>query len=66
MWPKELPTGSWIDCLDAIENELGTLRRIRSDVRDGRGFQEKLSHHEMRASFDLIWRYAGKAVKDLE
>ena len=66
MWPKELPTGSWIDCLDAIENELGSLRRIRRDMRDSQKFQEQLSHHEMRAKFDLIWRYAGKAVKDLE
>ena len=66
MWPKELPTGSWIDCLDAIENELSTLRRIRSDMSNGGGFQEKLTDHEMRTSFNLIWRYAGKAVKDLE
>jgi len=66
MWPKELPTGSWIDCLDAIENEIGTLRRIRSDIRGGSEFQEKLTRCEMRTRFDLIWRYAGKAVKDLE
>jgi hypothetical protein len=66
MWSKELPTGSWIDCLDAIENELDTLKRIRSDVGDSHAFQEKLTNHEMRTSFDLIWRYAGKAVKDLE
>jgi hypothetical protein len=66
MHPRDLPTGSWIDCLNAIEKELHSLRRIQNDIRHGDAFEEKLSEHDVRVRFGYIWRYAGKAVKDLE
>ena len=66
MWPKELPTGSWIDCLNAIEKKIVALKCMLNKASHGNEFKEKLSNHEVRTKFDDIWRYAGKAVKDLE
>ena len=66
MWPKELLTGSWIDCLDAIEKKIVSLRLILNNGPHGDKFREQLSNHEVRSKFHDIYRYAGKAVEDLK
>lgn len=66
MWPKEPITGSWIDCLNAIEKSVRSLKRMANSGRHENEFTRKLSSHEARTRFDEIWRYAGRAVKDLE
>jgi hypothetical protein len=66
MWPKEPITGSWIDCLYAIEKSVRSLKRMANNGPHENEFTRKLASHEARTRFDEIWRYAGKAVKDLE
>ena len=66
MWSKELQTGSWIDCLNAIEKEISSLKRILHRGPHQSEFTEKLSSHEAKNRFGVIWHYAGRAVKDLE
>ena len=66
MWPDKFQLGSWVDCLDAIEKEVSTLKDILSNRPHDSEFSRKMASHDVRSRFDDIWRYAGMAVKDLE
>jgi hypothetical protein len=66
MWPEKPVTGSWIDCLSAIEQEIESLKRICSNMPHTHELEEQFSDFRMRRRFDQILRHAGKAVRDLE
>jgi hypothetical protein len=66
MWPEKPVTGSWIDCLNAIEQEIESLKRIGSSMPHTNELEEQFSDFRMRRRFDQILRHAGKAVRDLE